>query len=128
MDLPGRERPGVIAMEDALRASPDFLILRATRGTADLFEKLFLADVPMRKNQGRLFPIRSPRSRSFADPNAFMTVYDADLKPVLEFGLGQRERGPVRYVARAGVEYLADGLRLLYPRQEPEHRPNDPGA
>ena len=118
MELPGRERPGVVALEDAIRASPDFVILRATKSTAELFQRLCLDDpsikrLPMRQGSGRLFPIRSPRARLLADAGAILTVYDDQLLPVIEFGLGQRDRCSVRYRDWAGFEELAEGLRVL---------------
>lgn len=128
-DLPGRERPGVVALEDAVRASPDFVIVRATRSTHRLAGQILgllsgpretgaetsgsaslLRFVGQRK---LILPIRSPRARLFADGNAFLTVYDDLGRPVLEFGLGQTEPGPIRYREHAGVEELADGVRLL---------------
>lgn len=118
MDLPGRERPGVVALEDAIRASPDFVILRATKRTSELFQRLCLDDPPLKalalcRSAGRLFPIRSPRARLFADAEAFLTVYDDQLQPVIEFGLGQRDRGVVRYREWNGIEEITEGLRLL---------------
>jgi hypothetical protein len=118
MDLPGHQRPGVVALEDARRASPDFVILRATRSTECTFAQLCLGDprvqtLPVRRTEGRLFPIRSPRARVLANAEAFITIYNEQMEPVIEFGLGQRDRGPVRYREWMGVETLADGLRVL---------------
>jgi hypothetical protein len=115
-ELPGRERPGVVALEDAVRASPDFVILRATRSTRELSRRLlapWIAHLPDSIQHRSVLPIRSPRSRLFADGKTFLTVYDEHHRPVLEFGLGQTEPGPIRYREQAGVEQLADGLKLL---------------
>ncbi|MCS6976861.1 MAG: hypothetical protein NZM31_07625 [Gemmatales bacterium] len=114
--LPGRERPGVVALEDALRASPDFVILRAARSTQQLARRILGDSLFASTGLGShrdILPIRSPRSRILADAEAFLTVYDEQSRPILEFGLGQTEPGPIRYRERLGVEELADGLRLL---------------
>jgi hypothetical protein len=117
LDLPGRERPGVVALEDALRASPDFVFLRATRGTLTLAREIFcpyLSPSQLALLEGTdWLPIRSPRQRIFADPNSFITVFDRRLEPLLEFDLKQATNEPVRYREHAGVEQLAEGLRLL---------------
>lgn len=115
-ELPGRERPGVVALEDALRASLDFVIQQATRSTRDLSRRLltpWVAHLPDSIPRRGVLPIRSPRSRLVADGNAFLTVYDECQRPVLEFGLAQTEPGPIRYREHVGVEQLAVGLRLL---------------
>jgi hypothetical protein len=117
-DLPGRPRPGVVALEDALQASPDFVVLAATRGTQALARRLLpgldsAAGLPYRGRGRPVLPIRSPASRLRAAGDAFLTVYDDRHQPALEYGLGQEAGGPVRYREQAGSEELAGGLRLL---------------
>ncbi len=115
-ELPGRERAGVVALEDALRASLDFVFLRATRSSREMSRRLlapWIAHLPDSIQRRIVLPIRSPRSRLFADGNAFLTVYDECHRPVLEFGLAQTTAGPIRYREHAGVEQLAEGLKLL---------------
>jgi len=118
LDLPGQERPGVVALEDALRASPDFVILRATRGTLalarDIFRPYLSPQLLGILDGTKWLPIRSPRQRIFADPSSFITVFDSRLEPLFELGLGQTAHEPVRYREQAGMEQLAEGLRLLH--------------
>ncbi len=120
-DLPGHARPGVVALEDALRASSDFVFLRTIRSS--LHGLLGQYDwEPLREHAEEAWNwlssadlvllIRSPRCRLGQTPAPLMTAFDPQMQPRIELGLYQ-EVGPVAYREFAGVEYLAEGLRVL---------------
>jgi hypothetical protein len=110
LPLPG-SRPGVICLEDTLQVSNDFLLLRTTRSSlAELWRQY--DTTPLR--QLGLDPMvtllmRSPRSRGRETPPAFLTGFDAEMRPRWELVPTEEPR----YQEWAGVEYLVGGLRLL---------------
>jgi hypothetical protein len=120
--LPGRERPGVAALEDARRAAPDFVVLRTTNSSLDAF----LSQYDFRALQecapqthAWLFArqavllLRSPISRATAASRSFLTLYDKQMQPQLELGLAGEATGPKAYKEHCGIEYLLPGLRIL---------------
>ncbi len=120
-DLPGHARPGVVALEDALRASSDFLFLRTTRSSLNVLLAQYDWE-PLREYAKEIWIwlssadpvllIRSPRCRRRETPAPFLTAFDPQMQPRIELGLNQ-DVGPVAYREFAGVEYLAEGLRVL---------------
>jgi hypothetical protein len=115
-------RPGVISLEDARQAAPDFIFISiTTSGWASLSRVLDFESV--RQSDGGLsrflallrLIIRSPRRRLLAEPRAFLTAYDDQMQPRLELGLPQAiDICNLEYVERNGEEYLPCGLDVLH--------------
>jgi hypothetical protein len=120
MALTGRERPGVVALEDARRACPDFVFLRTTRSSLDGLLAQYDLDplsraapevVEWLRTSRHVLLIRNPAARGTAP--TFLTAYDDAMRLRLELDLGQPAGVPVAYVEWLGHELLAGGLRCL---------------
>jgi hypothetical protein len=116
----GHSRGSVVALEDAKRAAMDFVFLRTTRRSLDsLLSQYDLR--PLRDHAPEVWKwltqtrhvllIRTPRLPS--DRGAFIIAYDQEMRPRVEFGLGQEPTPPVRYTEHACREYLLGGLCVL---------------
>ena len=132
--LPGSQRPGVVALEDARVASEDFVLLRTTRRSLD--ELLGQYDFsPL----ARRFPALSDwlftsshvlmiRVPSTSDQHGgLITCYDKQMRPRLELDV-QRDVGQeITYVEQAGVERLKRGLRVCRVWEGESDAPGDLG-
>jgi hypothetical protein len=120
--LPGRERPGVIALEDARGASPDFVILRSLRSSMSRFWEVYdpsplgaewcrneFGDGDRASHVSLL--IRTPSARRATGTPFSLTGYDRELRPRIELVAADSPQG--RYLEHAGGEFLRGGLRVL---------------
>jgi len=123
-ELGDLERPGVVALEDARKAAPDFRFLRTTRQSlTDLlggydFEPLRALEpelVHWLFSARDVLLIRSCGIQGAQSGWPFLTVFDQAMKPRLSLVLGQDSLIPVRYVEADGVEYLEQGMRVRGP-------------
>ncbi len=114
--LPGTQRPGTVALEDAQKTATDFVFLRTTRQSLSEFLKHYdlqpLTDAApefadwLYADRDVLL-IRSPTTDSF------MTAFDRAMQPRLVFDIVTARGDQPRYVELVGREYLADGLRVF---------------
>ncbi len=117
-------RPGVVGLEDVLLAQPDFIFIRSTRSSlADLLNGYDFT--PLDRHPASLgawlnspdcvLILRTPLKEQGDPPRSLLTAYDARGSARLELGPAQPFDQPreIRYREWAGVEYLADGLRLM---------------
>jgi hypothetical protein len=107
------QRPGVVALEDALKMAPDFVVLRTTRCSAQAFLTLFdfapLSDYIDLNflDPGDLTIIRA-NAVGRREPNILLIFDAADQKRIeLAVDLSQG------YTMRDGIEVPAAGLRVL---------------
>jgi hypothetical protein len=116
------ERPGVVALEDARRASSDFLFLRTTRGSlTDFlagydFEPVRLQNhdlVAWLVSTTDILLIRSSGVEAALSGGPLLTVFDHAMRPRMWLGPGQAAPTPIRYREADGMEYLEQGLRVL---------------
>ena len=117
-------RPGVIGLEDALQARPDFQILASARSSIHRFLQCYdfgsLAHYDsalsqwLQAKQCTLI-VRSSRRRRMEEPRALLSIYDQNGQPKLELAAAQSytHEQEIRYAEWAGIEYLAEGLRCL---------------
>ena len=115
-------RPGVVALEDARRASSDFLFLRTTRGSlTDFLAGYDFQPVRVRDHDlvdwlvstTHILLIRSCGVEAALSGGPLLTVFDQAMRPRMWLGLGQDARTPIRYREADGMEYLEQGLRVL---------------
>jgi hypothetical protein len=106
-DVAGRERPGVVSLADARRASSDFIFTRTTKSS---LRELLDMYQPLPCSEPWLL-IRSPMDRLDEMPRPFLTGYDDQFRPRIELGL-VAEAVP-EYLEFCGAEFLRDGLRVL---------------
>ncbi len=115
-DYSGVSRPGVVALEDALRAGQDFLFLRTT--ASSLRELLSHYDLePLRLRDQRVHDWLSARRNVLliraAAAVPVLVAFDvaSELLAKAEFALASTERS-VEYVEWLGTERLREGLRV----------------
>jgi hypothetical protein len=119
-ELPDRERPGVVSLEEARRAAEDFVFMRSTRSSllefaSNVSKAVFRGDASREtwfKLREYALIIRTPRPLLKGSPPPFMTAFDERLQPKLDFHLAQNDGQPVRYREWLGVESPAEGLRV----------------
>lgn len=112
--VPDADRPGAVSLNDMLRASPDFVLLRSTRRSIEDFLAQFdFGSLRSRLDLAYLHPdrplllVREPGDR---DRTAtVLAVYDAQLQKRLELEVS-RAQG---FATRGGQEFPAAGLRVL---------------
>lgn len=109
-----RPRQGVVSLEDARLAAPDFIFVASSPVGWENILHLF----EWRDAEPLLLPdliIRSPRSRLLAEPRAVITGYARNGRPCVEYGLPWGvSPHEVEYVERAGEETLLCGLDVLH--------------
>jgi hypothetical protein len=124
MELTGRPRPGVVALEDAVQAAADFVFLSTTRSSWDRLcdmDPLWRPEVTLLSASLAqcVLLIRTPRTRqSTSSPTPFLTAYDRQMQPRVEY-----YRVPAtdnRYQELAGIEILHAELE--------EHRYDEQGC
>jgi hypothetical protein len=123
MELPGRERPGVVALEDAQAASPDFLILRGTSSVHGLLEgydwRRLQSRCPWLFTAGQAVP-GYPRHRLLVRVHPIghglplrLRFYNDAMQPLLELAPGPLSHDSPTYTEWAGGEFLTGGLQVI---------------
>ncbi|HMP60987.1 MAG TPA: hypothetical protein PKD86_16710 [Gemmatales bacterium] len=114
-------RPGVVSLEDARLAAADFVYLATTApGRAELWHACRFTDPDWEPfldwllGPGCGLVIRSPRARCLEEPEAFLTAYDAELRPRLEFSLPAVPTEVAYMEPEPGREVPAEGLVLCH--------------
>lgn len=117
-ELSGIERHGVISLEDARRASGDFVFRATTRSSWMEFRQQFdldslcqtgLASAEWLRTTQRLLLIRTVGWPVEDSGQPFLTAFDETMQPRLAFVAALRNE-PVAYGMMDGVECLCDGL------------------
>ena len=118
-ELPGAERPGVVALEDARRAADDFVFLYTTGRSRTDFARAARVTHPSplaqqfaewtRQERPTLI-IRTARAAEAALGRPFLTAFDRDLRPRWRLGAQAASGKSRRYDEAFGQEFLADGL------------------
>jgi hypothetical protein len=117
-ELASAQRPGVVSLADALKAAPDFLLLRTTEGssTRNFFWVFDFVGVSRRFDlmglpicPGYVVKPSLILGRLAEDGEIVITVHEAGtLRKRLELSANPRDG----YVTRGGVEYPRKGLRV----------------
>ena len=116
--LPGRQTTGVVTLEDAVRAAPDFVFTRTTRRSLDDllagYDLTALAEQAGEAhrwltNSADVLLIRTAGRESAQRGSDFLTALDRQLRPRLTLALARP--GAPAYVEARGIELLRDGLR-----------------
>jgi hypothetical protein len=123
-DLP--QRPGVVGLDDALKAAPDFIFLRTTRRSLDELLSQY-DDAPGRAPFPDLFEwLATSRHvlllRRFEEPpgqpagsrrrQLLLTAYDHQMRPRLELACGDADDPQSLYVLVGARELLRAGLHV----------------
>ena len=123
-ELGDLERPGVVALEDARRAAPDFQLLRTTRQSlTDLLQGYDFEPLRAREPElvrwlfsaRNMLLIRSCGVQAAQSGLPFLTIFGQAIESRVRLGLGQEGVTPVCYLEADGVEYLEEGMRVLGP-------------
>ena len=106
-------RPGSVSISDALKASPDFVILRTTKKSASDLSTCFQFEVLAAQlsldqwPQGLLVVREAGESPSFGD---LLAIYDSTRAKRLELSIDSSQG----YQSRAGLQLPRAGLRLVH--------------
>jgi hypothetical protein len=106
----GRQRPGAVSLDDALRIADDFVLLRSTRQTIQAFLELFdfsalFERAPYLRCDRHLLIVDR---RSIQPATAGISVFDEGLQERLQLEIDDSNG----YRTRAGLEFPVGGLRL----------------
>lgn len=118
-ELPGTERPGVVALEDARRAANDFVFLATTRASRMDFARAARVTHPSplaaefaawAQGEPPALIIRTASTTEAARGKPFLTAFDSDLRPCWRLGAQTVPGQSPRYDEAFGQEFLTDGL------------------
>lgn len=126
-DLPGRERPGVVSLEDARRVASDFRFLRTTTSSLQtLYNQYDLEPLCQRFPKTAAWLLAASdvlliRSASKVEGAVTLVGYDRSMQPRIELSFGPPQSGRLTYVPFGTVEYLADGMTVSRLWEMDEH-------
>jgi hypothetical protein len=121
-ELPDRERPAVVSLEEAKRAAEDFVFCRSTASSLHQFAWLLVEDNerhhaadPMLwlRVMHHALVIRTPRQFLHGSPPPLMTAFDEHMQRKADLFLVQNDGQPIRYREWLSVELPELGLRYV---------------